>query len=133
MAKIDKLTYVDQAEKVIKSMREKNRNGGYRISLTTSKIRNILSLVTAIYNQVIHDPNPELSEDICQEIQYLRLRIIYEAGRDDKDKDVMKFVKKAELIENIQSIGKSREQFLLFCRYMEALVAYHRFYGGRDA
>ena len=133
MAKIDKLTYVDQAEKVIKSMREKNRNGGYRISLTTSKIRNILSLVTAIYNQVIHDPNPELSEDICQEIQYLRLRIIYEAGRDDKDKDVMKFVKKAELIENIQSIGKSIEQFLLFCRYMEALVAYHRFYVGRDA
>ena len=132
MAKIDKLTYVDQAEKVIKSMRVKNKNGRYRKGLTTSKIRNILSLVTAIYNQVIHEPNPELSEDICQEIQYLRLRIIYEAGRDDKDQDVMEFVKKAELIENIQSIGKSREQLLLFCRYMEALVAYHRFYGGKD-
>lgn len=130
MAKIDKLTYVDQAEKVIKSMRVKNRNGSYRISLTTSKIRNILSLVTEIYNQVIHETNDELSEEICEEIQYLRLRIVYEAGRDQ---DVMNFMNQAKLLENIQSIGKSREQLLLFCRYMEALVAYHRFYGGRDA
>ena len=130
MAKIDKLTYVDQAEKVIKNMRVKNRNGSYRISLTTSKIRNILSLVTGIYNQVIHETNDELSEEICEEIQYLRLRIVYEAGRDQ---DVMNFMNQAKLLEDIQSIGKSREQLLLFCRYMEALVAYHRFYGGRDA
>lgn len=129
MKKIDKLTYVDQAEQVIKSMRGRTKNGDHRIDLTTSKIRSILSLVTGIYNQVIHEPNPELSEDICQEIQYLRLRIVYEAGREES---VKKFMKKAELLENIQSIGKSREQFLLFCRYMEALVAYHRFYGGRD-
>ena len=130
MAKIDKLTYVDQAEKVIKNMRVKNRNGSYRISLTTSKIRNILSLVTGIYNQVIHETNDGLSEEIWEEIQYLRLRIVYEAARDQ---DVMYFMNQAKLLENIQSIGKSREQLRLFCRYMEALVAYHRFYGGRDA
>ncbi len=130
MAKIDKLTYVDQAENVIKSLQVKDRNGRYVMRLTTSKIRNILSLVTEIYNQVIHEKRGELSDEICEEIQYLRLRIVYEAGRD---RDVMNFMNRANLLQNIQNIGKNREQLLLFCRYMEALVAYHRFYGGKDA
>ena len=108
MVKIDKLTYVDQAESVIKSIRAKDRKGRYVIRLTTSKIRNILSLVTGIYNQVIHETNDELSEEICEEIQYLRLRIVYEAGRDQ---DVMNFMNQAKLLENIQSIGKSREHY----------------------
>ena len=130
MAKIDKLTYVDQAENVIKSLQVKDRNGRYVMRLTTSKIRNILSLVTEIYNQVIHEKRGELSDEICEEIQYLWLRIVYEAGRD---RDVMNFMNRANLLQNIQNIGKNREQLLLFCRYMEALVAYHRFYGGKDA
>ncbi|HIX67549.1 MAG TPA: type III-A CRISPR-associated protein Csm2 [Candidatus Anaerostipes excrementavium] len=130
MEKIDKLTYVDQAENVIKSLRVKDRNGRYVMRLTTSRIRNILSLVTGIYNRVLHETRNELSEEICEEIQYLRLRIVYEAG---KDQDVKNFMNQANLLENIQDIGKNRERLLLFCRYMEALVAYHRFYGGRDA
>ena len=130
MEKIDKLTYVDQAENVIKSLRVKDRNGRYVMRLTTSRIRNILSLVTGIYNRVLHETRNELSEEICEEIQYLRLRIVYEAG---KDQDVKNFMNQANILENIQDIGKNRERLLLFCRYMEALVAYHRFYGGRDA
>ena len=130
MEKIDKLTYVDQAENVIKSLQVKDRNGRYVMRLTTSRIRNILSLVTGIYNRVLHETRNELSEEICEEIQYLRLRIVYEAG---KDQDVKNFMNQANLLENIQDIGKNRERLLLFCRYMEALVAYHRFYGGRDA
>ena len=130
MEKIDKLTYVDQAENVIKSLRVKDRNGRYVMRLTTSRIRNILSLVTGIYNRVLHETRNELSEEICEEIQYLRLRIVYEAG---KDQDVKNFMNQANLLENIQDIGKNRERLLLFCRYMEALAAYHRFYGGRDA
>lgn len=130
MEKIDKLTYVDQAENVIKSLRVKDRNGRYVMRLTTSRIRNILSLVTGIYNRVLHETRNELSEEICEEIQYLRLRIVYEAG---KDQDVKNFMNQANLLESIQDIGKNRERLLLFCRYMEALVAYHRFYGGRDA
>ena len=130
MEKIDKLTYVDQAENVIKSLRVKDRNGRYVMRLTTSRIRNILSIVTGIYNRVLHETRNEQSEEICEEIQYLRLRIVYEAG---KDQDVKNFMNQANLLENIQDIGKNRERLLLFCRYMEALVAYHRFYGGRDA
>ncbi|MBQ3400147.1 MAG: type III-A CRISPR-associated protein Csm2 [Lachnospiraceae bacterium] len=36
------------------------------------------------------------------------------------------------MIGHIDKIGESRENALLFCRYMESLIAYHKFYGGRD-
>ena len=46
--------YVDEAEKVIKTLIEKDRNGRNVIRLTTSKIRGILSLVTELYNHPIN-------------------------------------------------------------------------------
>ena len=33
---------------------------------------------------------------------------------------------------DLLNIGDSRENFKKFARYMEALVAYHRFLGGQD-
>ena len=59
------------------------------------------------------------------------MRIAYEAGRD-KDHSVRNFVEKAELFKIIDEIGENKENLMLFCRYMEALVAYHRYYGGKD-
>jgi len=37
----------------------------------------------------------------------------------------------AKLMQYIDEI-KSRQDLILYCNYMEALVAYHRFYGGHD-
>ena len=125
----NQLDYVDEAENVIKSIQVKKRNGDFMISLTTSKIRNILSMVSEIYNEVIHELGEKLSEKSQSRIQYLRLRIVYEAGRD---KDVRNFVDKAKLLIKIKSIGADKEKFLRFCNYMEALVAYHRYYGGKE-
>ena len=45
---------------------------------------------------------------------------------------VKKFVIKAELLEQLSNIRADKERLLLFCRYMEALVAYHRYHGGND-
>ena len=56
----------------------------------------------------------------------MRVRVLYEAGRDEKT--VAPFVKEAKLLEYIKGIGTSREKCLLFAHYMEALVAYHRYY-----
>ena len=100
--------YVDEAERVIKTLIEKDRSGRDVIRLTTSKIRGILSLVTELYNDIIHEPSNKLGEEYVERIQYLRLRIAYEAGRD-------------------------KQLFLLFTKYVEALVAYHKYYGGKDA
>uniref|UniRef100_UPI003FEEA30C type III-A CRISPR-associated protein Csm2 n=1 Tax=Anaerobutyricum hallii TaxID=39488 RepID=UPI003FEEA30C len=122
--------YVDEAERVIKTLIEKDRSGRDVIRLTTSKIRGILSLVTELYNDIIHEPSNKLGEEYVERIQYLRLRIAYEAGRD---KLVAEFVRKSNLLGYVKQIKDNKKLFLLFTKYVEALVAYHKYYGGKDA
>lgn len=122
---INKENYVDQAEQVIKNLMT-DRKGN--ITLTTSKIRNILAMVSEIYNEVVHESGEVLSSASQERIQYLRLRIVYESGRETSVKD---FVQKAKILEELKKVKDSKGQFLLFCRYMEALVAYRKF-SGRD-
>lgn len=130
--------YVDEAERVIKSLLERDRDGNIKknyngmpiIKLTTSKIRGILTLVTELYNDIIHEPSNELGEEYEERIQYLRLRIAYEAGRDD---EVRRFVRESKLLGYVKLIKNNKKAFLLFTKYVEALVAYHKFYGGKDA
>ena len=71
--------------------------------------------------------------DMVSRVQYLKMRIAYEAGRDDNGRvhPVKDFVMAAKLMQYIDEI-KSRQDLILYCNYMEALVAYHRFYGGHD-
>ena len=90
----------------------------------------ILSLVTELYNDIIHEPSNKLGEEYVERIQYLRLRIAYEAGRD---KQVAEFVRKSNLLGYVKQIKDNKKLFLLFTKYVEALVAYHKYYGGRDA
>lgn len=123
---VNKLNYVDKAEEVISKLARDKRGN---IKLTTSKIRNILAMVSEIYNEVIHENGDKLSQESQERIQYLRLRITYEAGREQ---DVKDFVKNSELLKILKNIGDSKSEFLLFCRYIEALVAYHRYQGGKD-
>ena len=52
MAGIEKSNYVDKAEEVIKGLRIKDKNGKLILTLTTSKIRNILAMVSELYNEV---------------------------------------------------------------------------------
>ncbi len=127
--RIDKLNYVDKAEQVIKSLQKENRYGEKELKLTTSKIRNILSMVSEIYNDTVHSKEASLSTDMRSRVQYLKMRVAYEAGRD---RDVEEFVKKAQILEIINETGTSKENLILFCNYMEALVAYHKFLGGKD-
>lgn len=128
MEKLTETNYVDFAENVIVEGLERDRKGNFR--LTNSKIRNLLSLVNNLYTDIVRlsGANERLSEAIEGKIQYLRLRFVYEAGREKSVKD---FVEKADIIRHLKRI-ETRSDLLLFCRYMEALVAYHKFNGGRD-
>lgn len=118
--------YVKQAENVMNQLR--NANG--KFDLTTSKIRKILAMVSDIYNDVRFEPDPFRTE-MKERLLYLKLHIVYEAGREPRA--VKPFVEKAQILELLDQIGNSREKLILFCHYMEALVAYHRFLGGRDS
>ena len=60
-----------------------------------------------------------------------------ENDRDDEEQGhcgpkVKALVEKAQLLEHLKEVGNSRAQYILFSRYMEALVAYRKFYGGHD-
>ena len=70
-----------------------------------------------------------MNAEIIGRINYMKIRFIYEAGREPK---VKKLVDKAKILEHLEEIKGSRDQYILFSRYMEALVAYRKFYGGRD-
>ncbi len=120
--------YVEDAEKVFKdwySTRDKK--------ITTSKIRGLLSGMSDIYNDVVRVEGEELPQDIVDRIQYLKVQFVYEYGRDDKkDGPVRRFINKSKILNKIDQIGTSKKKFIEMERYMEALVAYHRFYGGKD-
>ena len=120
--------YVEDAEKVFKdwySTRDKK--------ITTAKIRGLLSGMSDIYNDVVRVEGEELPHDIVDRIQYLKVQFVYEYGRDDKkDGSVRRFINESKILNKIDQIGTSKKKFIEMERYMEALVAYHRFYGGKD-
>lgn len=151
---LDKQTYVDKACKVIKSLETKkitvgkgNEKEDKKIPiLTTTQIRKLLSQLNEIYSFVVTMSNGDSTKtgvntdenrvtDLAEKMQYFKMRCIYEAGRDNIVKD---FIEKAKIVEYIESMCADkqyksiREKFILFFRYMEALVAYHRFEGGKD-
>lgn len=116
--------YVDAAEAVIRQLAQN------RSPITTSKIRNLLSLVSDIYNVENLRNDPSLLPDSRNALTMMRIRIVYEAGREQSTKE---FVKEAKLLEYIKDIGTDREKLIAFAHYMEALVAYHRYLiGGRE-
>ncbi|MBR1629843.1 MAG: type III-A CRISPR-associated protein Csm2 [Lachnospiraceae bacterium] len=131
MNTISEMTYVDQAEEVIQRLRaKKNPRTGRAIPMvTTSKIRNLLAMTSDIYNELLNEQGSEIPDTCRERIEYLRIRVIYEAGREDS---VRSFVEEAKLSEILKEIGNNRKKYMLYSRYMEALVAFHKFYGGRE-
>ncbi|MCI2146678.1 MAG: type III-A CRISPR-associated protein Csm2 [Clostridiales bacterium] len=122
---ITKENYVDHAEQVMRKLCD---NGSRQKDLvTTSKIRSILSMVSEIYNNVRLERDPKLNENLKERLQYLKMRMVYEAGREPS---VKTFIEEARLMKVLDEVGDSRERLITFCHYMEALVAYRKFLGG---
>ncbi len=113
--------YVDLAETLMSANSK---------SITTSKLRNWFSIANDIYNVESRSSEIGLKPESCTKLLNLRVRIVYDAGKDSKIKD---FVTSANLLSYIKGIGESREQMIRFTHYMEALVAYHKYFGGREA
>ena len=115
--------YVGKAESVITALI------GRKELLTTSKIRKLLAILSEIYTDARHDGKKELSDEIKSRIQYFKMRFVYEAGRE---KTVKAFWEAAQIEKQIDKIGNSKKELILFCHYMEVLVAYRKFLGGKD-
>lgn len=116
--------YVKKAEDVIN-----NLIAGKSKILTTSKIRKLLAMVSDMYTKAKRLKSNTLSSDWVSKIQYFKMHTIYEAGREPS---VKKFVEEAQIIEQIDKIKADKDKLILFCLYMEALVAYRKYLGGKD-
>lgn len=144
--KLKNSNYVDTAELVVLHLKGKEgekrfiRDGNewklvdksklpqkLKFHLTTTKIRNLLSLLNVIQQMVLEGEEVKINETTLGKIQYFKMRCAYEAGREPAVRD---FIKKSNLMNYIDHIGDSKKEFELFFHYVEALVAYHRYYGG---
>lgn len=124
--------YWESTIKEIKSYSGDKRKAPQMI--TTSQIRKFLTAVNSVANKVTiykakNQGIKELSDDLAAEIKYLQVPLVYQAGRERTVKD---FINKTQLLERINSIGTSLKDFENFSKYIEALVAYHKYYGGKD-
>ncbi|GJM48399.1 type III-A CRISPR-associated protein Csm2 [Weissella soli] len=124
MAILTDETYVDKAEKVIKSLDRDNRNPAAFV-LTTTKIRNLLSLTSNLYDESL---GKQSLDGLTDKLAYLRVQFVYQAGRE---KSVKQLVENAEILGALKEINDVAS-LQRFSRYMEALVAYFKFEGGKD-
>ena len=95
--------------------------------LSMSKLRSIYSLITNIHARV---NTPEDLEACMSDLQYIKVKMAYESGRE-RNEDVKEFISMTYLMDLLDQI-QTYEQFVLYCRYAESLVAYFKFYGGRE-
>lgn len=128
--RINEENYVAKAESVIlKLSKQVNKQGKVVAMVTNSKIRNLLSMSADIYNQVLDCKDDKLPQELNGRIEYLRVRYIYEAGREPRVKDL---VIQGELLEIMKEIQGSKKNHILYYHYMEALVAFKRFWNKND-
>ena len=115
--------YVDEAERIMRSLMSQPKK------VTTSKIRNLLRLVTDIYNTENIRTEEKLLPESIVKLNLMRVRVAYECGRDDT---VKSFVAQTNLLEYLKGISTDRADLIRFAHYMEALVAFHRYFGGKE-
>lgn len=120
--------YVTRAENVIKSL-YKERG---KIKLTTTQLRKFLDMTNAIDNKIkLYELKGEvkdntLPEDIQKEILSMKVKLVYQSGREKSVKD---FVIKSSMLQEIDNIDGKVSNFKDFFNYVEALVAYRKYEG----
>ena len=96
--------------------------------ITTSQIRKFLSAVNSLENKVL-SCDKELSSELANEIKYLKVKLAYQVGRENGNTGLKNLYNELEPL--INQIGASKDNFKKFARYVEAIVAYHKFNGGK--
>lgn len=116
--------YVDYAEHAILGLLREESKKKNHLRLTTTQLRNLLSLTSTLYDLI----QTQSYDSLIDRISYLRVQFVYQAGRNDAVKIM---VEQANILNIIKEI-RDKESLIRFCRYMEALVAYFKYYGGKD-
>lgn len=115
--------YVKQAEDIILKEEWFRR-------ITTSKIRRLFSLLIDSYNLESIYTDKTLKPETVRQLHLAQIRMLYEAGRD---KNVKAFLESTKLVHYLKGIKDDHDAFINYFHYMEALVAYHKYFGGKEA
>lgn len=86
---------------------------GLKRNVSTHQLRNIFSKV-----KTISDP---------RELYPLRYKIAYIAGRDPRNQTLKSF---CDLLDDLIKEVKTQEQLKRFQEFFEAVIAYHKYFGG---
>lgn len=120
-----------EAKEIIKGLK---RDKWGNIELTTTQIRKFLAGINGVHNRILayqgtgKIDGDQLPKEIIDELEYIKIRLIYQSGRESKVKDFMRI---ADLERRIDEIGSSKKKFEDFNRFVEGIVAYHKFEGGK--
>lgn len=123
---------INEAKDFVKNnLFRKNMKNELTSQISASQIRKFLSAVNKINNKIRYQNNDDiLSEDIVAEIAYMRIQFAYIVGKNKGNKELEKLHEKLD--NAMANIKNSKSNFINFAKYVEAIVAYHKFYGGRD-
>lgn len=124
-----------EAEEIITQLK-KDKNG--ELELKTNQLRKFLSAINAISNKVDvfqaqHPAEKKLPVELANEIKYLKVKFAYQVGKEKvKMGPIRQFGEVANIKNRIDKIGTNLAKYREFAQFMEALVAYHKFHGGKD-
>lgn len=126
---------IAKAENAIKSIMVKDKFNNNVLLLKTGHIRKFLTSVNLVRDRIevykMQGQEPDkLPPELVAEVKFLKVKLLYQAGREKNI--VGAFVEKSGLVEMIDSIGDSTARFDIFAKYVQALGAFHKFYGGKD-
>lgn len=110
---------VEEGQKLVEKIDPKR-------GFTTSQLRKVLSSAAVVKNKIDRECSDAISKDIQDEIQYLRLKLVYQMGRDPNVKIGLS-QSGIDLPSIIKNIGASKEKFNKFYRLLESIVAYKKF------
>lgn len=112
-----------RAEEIMKEMKNMPNK---RNSLTTNQMRIILSLFVSVRNELERNiMSNDLTEEEIYKIRYIKIKLVYQAARVG----IQKFIKDSKLEEKIDKVN-NRQDFYKLVDYVEALVAFQKYYIG---
>ncbi|MGQ9775412.1 type III-A CRISPR-associated protein Csm2 [Chloroflexus sp.] len=121
---------MEPSEEAMKLLVEEADRLGKKLSknLTTSQIRNIFGEVRSIEQDVL-PTDQQLSLDVQRRLLMLKPKMAYQVGRFSNNEALQALVE--TLSDAIDLIGNDKNRFQTFVNLFEAILAYHRRYGGK--
>lgn len=125
---------VKEGEKLVLKMKEKEER-----YFTTTQLRKIHSYASIVNKKIQIEESKcksngyKISEELQNDVQYIKLKLIYQMGRDEAVKkwfgsEVIKGIKGIGLEKIIADIGDDKEKFDRFYRLLESIIAYKKYF-----